>query len=303
MATCGRCRTWRRAGASGLRVRVLAIMDARTAANAACAPHRILAPGAQAPSPPHHSHPDLSNLCCHRGALGTAHVYALGDLLVAARAKHGSPEGLVRHGAAKIAKAEQRKRSAEGKVDQRRRALVQALELLGVQLRWGPARVGSYMALGAGFLTHAACCACCAVLPQGVSHFPCWSKCPRGSGSSTPPPSDRAARTPCSNSTARAVRPPPLPSHRSDFMCTLNKPAAYLKGGKGAPSVDSMLPYLQLVDWCEKNGANFNGVSGSAQLLLCGWQRLIACACVASACAPLCTCICVRRQGQSKWRN
>lgn len=164
--------------------------------------------------PPPHSHPDLSNLRCHRGALGTAHVYALGDLLVAARAKHGSPEGLVRHGAAKVAKAEQRKRSAEGKVDQRRRALAQALEPLGGQLRWGPGRVGSYMALGAGFLTHAARCACCAVRPTCVSHFPCRCMCACGSGTSAPP---QVTGRPAPHAVAalHALRAPPPPPLRT----------------------------------------------------------------------------------------
>jgi hypothetical protein len=71
-----------------------------------------------------------------RGALGTAHVYPLADLLAAARAKHGSVHGMAAEGRAKAARAEQRRRGVQDAAARRRQALQEALAPLGAELRW-----------------------------------------------------------------------------------------------------------------------------------------------------------------------
>jgi hypothetical protein len=70
---------------------------------------------------------------CRRGALGTAHIYRLSDLLGAARAKYGSLAGMAAHGQAKAQQAQQRKQSKQEAAAERREALEQAA---GVTLKY-----------------------------------------------------------------------------------------------------------------------------------------------------------------------
>lgn len=56
----------------------------------------------------------------------------------------------------------------------------------------------------------------------------------------------------------------PTPPRRRDGMCEMSSVAAHLKsGGKSAPSQASLLPMLQLADWCQKH-TNYEDLSGLA---------------------------------------
>lgn len=69
-----------------------------------------------------------------RGALGTAHIYRLVDLLAAAQRKHGGVEGMVALVREKAGKSQQRKRSMQDAAAARRQALAAALAELGSTL-------------------------------------------------------------------------------------------------------------------------------------------------------------------------
>ncbi|GAB4824081.1 hypothetical protein N2152v2_011127 [Parachlorella kessleri] len=69
-----------------------------------------------------------------RGAMGTAHVYRLGDLLAAARAKHGSAGGMQAEDRARAQRGQKRKQAAKDAVEQRRKALAEALKPLGAEV-------------------------------------------------------------------------------------------------------------------------------------------------------------------------
>jgi hypothetical protein len=74
-------------------------------------------------------------LAWRRGSCGTAHLYALADLIAAARAKHGSAAGLEAARAARVQGAQQRKAAAVELGTKREQELQEALEPFNVTLK------------------------------------------------------------------------------------------------------------------------------------------------------------------------